>query len=160
MPGGPVVKTPCSQSWGPGFDCWSGSQIFPHAITKTQKKKKKKKPLTMSAVLVIFQSYCAPCSPTSFLIAVSNEVVIFSTSGPLHMLFPIPGLLFSPLFFLANSYSSFLHSLSTHPDQVKPFILLASTCWCLAFSEQCLFPLSWLVFFFLTNSSKKSLISH
>ena len=25
FPGGPVVKTPCSQIRGPGFDCWSGN---------------------------------------------------------------------------------------------------------------------------------------
>ena len=23
--GGPVAKIPCSQSWGPGFDLWSGN---------------------------------------------------------------------------------------------------------------------------------------
>ena len=25
FPGGPVAKTPCSQSKGPGFDPWSGN---------------------------------------------------------------------------------------------------------------------------------------
>ena len=42
FPGGPVVKTPCSQCRGPGFDPWSGKYIphatskSPHATTKTQ----------------------------------------------------------------------------------------------------------------------------
>ena len=27
FPGGPVVKTPCSQCRGPGFYSWSGNQI-------------------------------------------------------------------------------------------------------------------------------------
>lgn len=34
-----------------------------------------------------------------FLIPVAAEIVILSTSGPSHMLFPLPGLLFPPLFF-------------------------------------------------------------
>ena len=33
MPGGPVVKIPCSQCRGPGFDPWSGNEI-PCATTK------------------------------------------------------------------------------------------------------------------------------
>ena len=40
FPGGPVVKTPCSQCRGPRFDPWSGNWILhvatksPHAATK------------------------------------------------------------------------------------------------------------------------------
>ena len=46
LPSGPGAKTPCSQSWGPEFNPWSGNQILhaaakslhatakPHAITK------------------------------------------------------------------------------------------------------------------------------
>ena len=34
-PGGPVVKTPCSQGRGPGFDSWLGNRL-PYATTKTQ----------------------------------------------------------------------------------------------------------------------------
>ena len=34
FPGGPVVKTPCSQCRDPGFDLWSGNQI-PHAVMKS-----------------------------------------------------------------------------------------------------------------------------
>ena len=46
--GGPVIKTPCFQCRGPGFDPWSGKYI-PHAqvrvyVPQPKKKKKKKKP--------------------------------------------------------------------------------------------------------------------
>ena len=34
FPGGPVVKTLCSQSRGPGFDPWSENEI-PHVATKS-----------------------------------------------------------------------------------------------------------------------------
>ena len=72
VPGGPLVKTPCIQCRGPGFNPWSGNQI-PYAATKTQCRQKKKKEPSLTILVDTLQPFTSKIK--SFVRSWNHQIV-------------------------------------------------------------------------------------
>ena len=59
IPGGPVVKAPCFQCRGPGFDPWLGTTI-PHAACGAAKRKEKERKQEQSPSFPYLNNFCNP----------------------------------------------------------------------------------------------------